>query len=135
MIPCELKFDVKGNNYEVTLPNDQGYFQIYKKEKYTDMSIHICETSEFRGKGYSYRMIQFLLERTMNVFKPTDMVYIDTEASEICFWSKKLEMVDTYEETGYEYGITFDKLRRNIRHKVRSHFGVQRNKNTKGLSM
>jgi hypothetical protein len=60
-------------------------------------------------------MIKLLLERTMDVFKPSDMVYIDTEASEICFWSKKLEMTNTYEETGYEYGITFDKLRRNIR--------------------
>jgi len=87
------------------------------------MSIHICETSSFRGKGYSYRMIKLLLERTMDVFKPSDMVYIDTEASEICFWSKKLEMTNTYEETGYEYGITFDKLRRNIRKKVREqHF-------------
>jgi|ETNvirnome_6_100_1030635.scaffolds.fasta_scaffold00364_10 hypothetical protein len=114
-----MKFSVKGNKYEVTLPNDQGYFQICNSDKYPNMSIHICETSSFRGKGYSYRMIKLLLERTMDVFKPSDMVYIDTEASEICFWSKKLEMADTYEETGYEYGITFDKLRRNIRKKVR----------------
>jgi len=122
MTHCEeaMKFSAKGNKYEVILPNEEGYFQISKNKKYPDMSIHICETSSFRGKGYSYRMIQFLLERTMNVFKPTDMVYIDTEASEIYFWSKKLKMVDTYEETGYEYGITFDKLRRNIREKVRS---------------
>ena len=35
------------------------------------------------------------------------------------FWADKLQMVDTYEETGYEYGTTVDCLFRLVRRKSR----------------
>ena len=113
-----MEFSIVNNpnsiKYLVNLSNNSGYFMISTYTNYpTDMAIHINE--EHRGKRLSYKMIKFLLDQTRDIFSPKDKVYIDTEASEFKFWSSKLGMENTYDETGYEYGITFDKLRRNIR--------------------
>lgn len=97
----------------VIYPEIDGEFRI---DNANSMSISI-DNIDCRGKGYSYRMIKFLLEKVK--FKSSHRLFIDTEASGFNFWADKLQMVDTYEETGYEYGTTVDCLFRLVRRKSR----------------
>lgn len=105
----------------VTYPSIEGEFRISEKMNNSPMSMSISiDDEDYRGKGHSYQMIKFLLD-SVTTFCPTDRLFIDTEASGFNFWADKLQMMDTYEETGYEYGTTVDKLRRLVRSKCRRH--------------
>ena len=97
----------------VTYPEIDGEFMIDNADS---MSISIYNI-EARGKGHSYRMIKFLLETVK--FQSGRRLFIDTEASGFNFWADKLQMVDTHEETGYEYGTTVGQLLRLVRMKCR----------------
>jgi hypothetical protein len=103
--------------YEVILNESEGRFSITCTPGYPyQMAIEVNENS--RGKGYSYKMIKFLLDNTyIYIFEPDERVFIDTDASGFNFWGGKLEMDNTYDENGYENGITFKKLRRVVNKK------------------
>lgn len=88
-----------------TCENEIGYFMIYTNND-SIHSMNVSVNDEYQGKGFSRKMIRYLLNELQ--WSPETLLYIDTDASS-GFWSK-CGMYENKNNNGYEKVVTFKTL-------------------------